>query len=49
MAKKNGKRRSPIRWIILLGGAVLVVLLYIFFSGGDDTLRVNIEAVENDM
>lgn len=44
MAKsKSKKKRSPVRWIIIIGLVVLVGFLYVFLTGGEDEVKVNLE------
>ncbi len=48
MAKsdKKKKKRSPVRWVIIIGMLVLVGFLYITLSGREKSAEVNVEAIE---
>lgn len=46
MAKKAKKKRSPLRWILLVGMLVVVGFLYVVLSRDDKGVEVDIEDVE---
>ena len=47
MAKtgKKKKRRSPVRWVIIIGSLVLIGFLYVTLSGREKEAEVNVERV----
>lgn len=46
MAKKVKKKRSPLRWVILIGMLVVAGFLYVAFSREDKGVEVTVESVE---
>ncbi len=43
---KQKKKRSPVRWVIIIGAVGLVAFFYVFLTRGEDVVQVTVETAE---